>query len=601
MNIDWHEPYFVLMPWKFLGEKFISGYPQISPLNYSTLQEAQAAVELYYPRCHGITYEPSSDPLPFSLRETVWSTWSPSGEFSWFYCTEGCESEKFFTPAGAEGERVSEIIAGLQEQQEKERKALWAFREASGGSEWIACKWEQHMTAAQLSGVFCNSQGLVRTIDLRFCELSGEISPALGELQFLCTLNLSNNKLCGKIPESFAELKHLKYLILSNNQDLSGHIPNPLLAKSDFDLRVDGTCIVSDGMISLEVPQFPFHVVPRSIILSMERLKSHEEMGVKCSQRDFDSAKNWREDGSVYCLTVFNGQTLFCWRPIHIDSGFGDIYSEAIVFISHRWLSGPHPDDDNNTKLSHLKRIAQLNPQWEYYWVDFLCVPQQNRTEQIKAINSLPHYVKCCGAMVTLSGNQGESRLEVYKTRGWCRLEQLSSIIPINRVNMDITHPFLAETKLFISNKDTDSFEPMPSLSESELNPLRGVFYDDEDSSKLPQEKDRRRVAECVKVMCEHLMNSQETSPAAKSLAGETLLFLEQQANSTWPMSNLQVERQLSPYPETDTDLLTAIIAVDTNVDSLAGVLSPERAVTNGVSSISNTGAVENAKCCQLS
>jgi len=92
----------------------------------------------------------------------------------------------------------------------------------------------------------------------------------------------------------------------------------------------------------------------------------------------------------------------------------------------------------------------------------------------------------------------------VYKSRGWCRLEQISSTVPI-------TNPEggLFETQLFIANKDTDSFEKMAELSPAELNPLLGDFYDD-DFDKPPEEKDRGRITKCLSVLCDGLLKGEE-------------------------------------------------------------------------------------------
>lgn len=59
-------------------------------------------------------------------------------------------------------------------------------------------------------------------------QLGGTISPSLGNLSLLQTLNLSNNNFIGRIPPEFGQLKWLEILDLSSNYFLGGSIPKAL-------------------------------------------------------------------------------------------------------------------------------------------------------------------------------------------------------------------------------------------------------------------------------------------------------------------------------------------------------------------------------------
>uniref|UniRef100_A0A0D9XTD0 Receptor kinase-like protein Xa21 n=1 Tax=Leersia perrieri TaxID=77586 RepID=A0A0D9XTD0_9ORYZ len=83
-------------------------------------------------------------------------------------------------------------------------------------------------------GVVCGSGGRrqrhperVVALRLGFFNLSGIISPSLGNLSFLRELNLSSNHFSGEIPPELGRLSRLRRLDLSNNQ-LQGMIPHEI-------------------------------------------------------------------------------------------------------------------------------------------------------------------------------------------------------------------------------------------------------------------------------------------------------------------------------------------------------------------------------------
>ncbi|VAH71298.1 unnamed protein product [Triticum turgidum subsp. durum] len=72
-------------------------------------------------------------------------------------------------------------------------------------------------------GVVCSQHSRVTALNLTSQGLGGIITPSIGNLTFLKTLDLSLNNLDGEIPPSIARLSHLRYLDLSNNS-LHGNI-----------------------------------------------------------------------------------------------------------------------------------------------------------------------------------------------------------------------------------------------------------------------------------------------------------------------------------------------------------------------------------------
>ncbi|XP_039822704.1 receptor kinase-like protein Xa21 [Panicum virgatum] len=75
------------------------------------------------------------------------------------------------------------------------------------------------------AGVFCSWEGVTcgarhrRVVALRLPShgLTGILSPAIGNLSFLRTLDLSNNGFRGDIPGNLGRLRRLQYLDLSSN------------------------------------------------------------------------------------------------------------------------------------------------------------------------------------------------------------------------------------------------------------------------------------------------------------------------------------------------------------------------------------------------
>ncbi|CAN0918407.1 LRR receptor-like serine/threonine-protein kinase ERECTA [Linum grandiflorum] len=78
----------------------------------------------------------------------------------------------------------------------------------------------------EISPAIGNLKGLI-SIDLRENRLSGQIPDEIGDCSSLKSLDLSLNQIYGDIPFSISKLKQLEYLILKNNQ-LIGPIPSTL-------------------------------------------------------------------------------------------------------------------------------------------------------------------------------------------------------------------------------------------------------------------------------------------------------------------------------------------------------------------------------------
>ncbi|PRQ37507.1 putative protein kinase RLK-Pelle-LRR-XII-1 family [Rosa chinensis] len=92
-----------------------------------------------------------------------------------------------------------------------------------GGGSWITktsfCNW---------FGVSCSKRRQrVTALDLSYMNLQGTISPHVGNLSFLISLDLRNNSFLGFIPHEISRLHRLRILVLQGNK-LEGNIPPTL-------------------------------------------------------------------------------------------------------------------------------------------------------------------------------------------------------------------------------------------------------------------------------------------------------------------------------------------------------------------------------------
>ncbi|CAN6202310.1 unnamed protein product [Urochloa humidicola] len=104
-----------------------------------------------------------------------------------------------------------------------DRAALLSFKSGVRGnlSDWASlrmCNW---------TGVTCDLRGRVIRLSLSHSNLTGLISPSIGNLSALGKLELGNNYLFGSLPPELGKLSWLEWLGLDGNL-LEGAIPHTL-------------------------------------------------------------------------------------------------------------------------------------------------------------------------------------------------------------------------------------------------------------------------------------------------------------------------------------------------------------------------------------
>uniref|UniRef100_A0A0A9HJ25 Uncharacterized protein n=1 Tax=Arundo donax TaxID=35708 RepID=A0A0A9HJ25_ARUDO len=132
---------------------------------------------------------------------------------------------------------MSTLIAA----EDDDQAALLAFKAAAGHNDGgTLASWNSSSTGGFCSweGVTCDDGRHRRVVALRLPSrgLTGVLSPAIGNLSFLKTLNLSNNRFGGDVPASLGHLRCLETLDLSNV--FSGELPSNLSSCTNLKVMI---------------------------------------------------------------------------------------------------------------------------------------------------------------------------------------------------------------------------------------------------------------------------------------------------------------------------------------------------------------------------
>lgn len=130
------------------------------------------------------------------------------------------------------GDNVMQTVtirqSGMKDILEKERKALIAFYNATGGDNWLHNdNWCSDKPVGQWYGILTDETGFVIHMVLFDNNLTGSIPESIADLKRLGNLNLDMNKLGGELPESICDLTELMQLTAVNN-NFTGTIPESI-------------------------------------------------------------------------------------------------------------------------------------------------------------------------------------------------------------------------------------------------------------------------------------------------------------------------------------------------------------------------------------
>jgi hypothetical protein len=116
---------------------------------------------------------------------------------------------------------ASPVYSCMQE----EKNALLQFLGGLSQDSGLATSWQNDTNCCLWEGVACDVDGAVADISLTSMGLEGRVSPSLGNLTSLLTLNLSGNLLSGGLPPELLLSRSIVVLDVSFNK-LNGDLRN---------------------------------------------------------------------------------------------------------------------------------------------------------------------------------------------------------------------------------------------------------------------------------------------------------------------------------------------------------------------------------------
>ncbi|XP_027156014.1 putative receptor-like protein kinase At3g47110 [Coffea eugenioides] len=147
---------------------------------------------------------------------------------------------------------VNHVSAAKHFQNETDRLALLEFKKQIYDDPFgVLNSWNHSQHHCQWEGVTCSTRHQrVIALILRYKQLSGTISPHVGNLSFMRFIQLAENQFHGEIPQEFSRLKRLRVLNLSSNA-LGGKIPENLSYCAEM-IAIDLTSNKLEGKIPID-------------------------------------------------------------------------------------------------------------------------------------------------------------------------------------------------------------------------------------------------------------------------------------------------------------------------------------------------------------
>ncbi|KAF8665842.1 hypothetical protein HU200_053921 [Digitaria exilis] len=229
-----------------------------------------------------------------------------------------------------------------------------------GSPEGSLASWNTTSWYCSWPGVICGGRRhleRVLALQLSSYNLSGPLSPFLGNLSFLKKLELANNHLVGQIPPELGRLVRLQVLNLSRNY-LQGSIPVALAESTNLT-----TLVLSHNQLQGEIPMnlnalknlemldFQDNGLSGQIPQSLADLPAVQFMYLSCNRLLGDIPHGLGNHSNLLALTLDNNMLSGA-----IPSSLGNISSLSNFSVQHNMLSGTIPPNAFSN-LVHLQRI----------------------------------------------------------------------------------------------------------------------------------------------------------------------------------------------------------------------------------------------------
>ncbi|XVF36366.1 hypothetical protein REPUB_Repub19eG0052600 [Reevesia pubescens] len=167
-----------------------------------------------------------------------------------------------------------------------DKEALLSFKsQITSGFPNPLSEWDQNLSPCNWTGVVCNTLSTrVIALNLSGFHLAGSISPHIGNLSFLRSIQLQDNQLSGSLPDQLGNLFRLRVLNLSSNS-LVGVIPPNISKLSELtvlDLMTNkitgGVPTDIDRLVKLQVLNLGRNLFTGTIPPSVANLSSLETL-----------------------------------------------------------------------------------------------------------------------------------------------------------------------------------------------------------------------------------------------------------------------------------------------------------------------------------
>ncbi|EOY27942.1 Leucine-rich repeat protein kinase family protein [Theobroma cacao] len=238
--------------------------------------------------------------------------------------------------------------------------ALLEFKDSLDSDTILANNWTSSTSVCNWVGVSCSSSPeRVTSLNLRSMDLTGTISPHLGDLSSLLSLDLSGNKLNGYLPSTIYNLSSLQIMDLTSNE-LSGDFPDDFcryfpklevlhLAFNGFSGSVPSRLGDCTNLRNLSLSNNRFYgFIPRSIG-NLTRLKE-----IRLSGNSLQGAIPW-EIGNLFNLEIFAAESNGGLTG-GIPASIFNISSLTKLVLFNNSLSGSLPDN----MCHHLSKLEVL-------------------------------------------------------------------------------------------------------------------------------------------------------------------------------------------------------------------------------------------------